>query len=86
MLIPFEIKLCKEVRAKLKSVEVRLASGRETAVPHPAIWVDMLRCCDDLCDREVSIMRVANTRGDATEPGECSMDLQKLLNRHLQNR
>lgn len=61
MLIHYEFSLCREVNAKRESVEVRLASGRETSVPHPAIWVHMLRCCDDFCDREEGIMCVANT-------------------------
>lgn len=61
MLIHYEFSLCREVNAQRESVEVRLASGRETSVPHPAIWVHMLRCCDDFCDREVGIMCVANT-------------------------
>jgi hypothetical protein len=46
---------------KLGSVEVWLAGRRETAVPHPAIWVHMLRCCNDFRDREESVMCVANT-------------------------
>lgn len=43
------------------SVEIWLASGRETTVPHPAIGVHVLRCCDDLRDGKEGIVCVANT-------------------------
>jgi hypothetical protein len=62
-----------------RSVEVRLASGSEAAVPHPAVGVHALWFCDDFCDREESVVRVANTRCDTTEPGKGSMNLQKTI-------
>jgi hypothetical protein len=58
-----------------RSVEVRLTSGRETPMPHPAVRVHALRCCDDLRDGKVHVVRVADARSDAAETSKCPMDL-----------
>jgi len=58
-----------------RSVEIRLTSGREAPMPHPAVGVHTLRCRDDLCDGKVHVMCVADARSDATETSKCSMDL-----------
>jgi hypothetical protein len=46
---------------EVESVEVGLASGRQTAVPHPAIGVHMLWRCDDLWNGKVDVVCIANT-------------------------
>lgn len=56
-------------------MEVRLTSGREAPMPHPAVGIHALRCCDDLCDGKVDVVRVADARSDAAETSKCSMDL-----------
>jgi len=62
---------------KVESVEVRLASGCQAAVPHPAIRVYMLWRCDDLWNGKVDVVCIANTWCDATEPGKGSMYLKE---------
>lgn len=69
---------CSEVVNKAESMEVWLASWCQAAVPHPAVGVHMLWRCNDLCDRKVDIMRVANTWCNATEPSKRSMDLNNI--------
>jgi hypothetical protein len=63
---------------EVESMEVWLASGCEAAVPHSAVGVHVLWCCNDLCDGKVDIMCVANSWRDATEPSKCSMDLKDI--------
>lgn len=62
---------------KVESVEVGLPSGRQAAVPHPAIRVHMLWRCDDLWNGKVDVVCIANTWRDATEPSKGSMYLKK---------